>query len=847
MLIVREHLRRVNPDLSARLEATELKARDFNEYSQAGEHLVFTPHGLSHVSAVEQNYDWLLSPADVSNLNPYEAFCLLVATFFHDSQMVPRLAGGEERARTRHAREAEAFLLKNRDLLGLNTGEAVAIAQIIKGHHVESLNEITRDIAIRADLVNLRKIAAILSLADICHADFGRAPQIVLRHLKMNDYNASHWRRHLQISGITRRGSSIVLSAVIFTEDGESAVRDYKDRIQQQLELIKPYFHSELSQISGVDLQLQKLDSPLDVPLRFRADADAIVRILTAGVYERKDVFLRELVQNSFDACHLRLANRIRRSGTSSYRGEIAVTSLIDNSKIRAIRIDDNGIGIDITDVQETVLSIGDSIARKESIQTLLRNTTEKNLIATFGIGLLSCFNVATQITIRSAKEAQQPLEFTMRSLQETIQPRSTPHDETGTTVIVELRDEVAQSIDFSAAIAHYFRTLPLTVSLRCVSLEWTDNIAEQSRAELLRIVKNTVAPVAGHDFDRVAATVAVSIDIENENCTGKLCVPIAPQTNQPSSRIQILSSGIFVCEDQATQWLPRHLSSAYGTLNFATGAVRLPVARDNIIKDESYAARKKELSGESEQLIDKLIKPTKRSTKASRNNTALTLARIFETAEAEWKTKIIGKLDDFHVRIIGARNYVSLGELRRQTMYDIYIVYPESRFVERLGVVDGKQLWHKPDDFAQLQAALLTQDGTRVISLERDDSAQDTSEANLIEAYCAEHGLRAVNLSKVSVIGEKLRSKPLPRELSESYFKNVRFVEVSDLPRKKAWVVEDSVWINIAQPQMLYLYNKIKDPRCPSRTLFLASATIDLMRMHFDDAVDKMVRMIIR
>jgi hypothetical protein len=79
-----------DPDLYPKLQVIEIKAKQLLEYSQGGSHLTFTPHGLSHISAVEANYDWMLSENDIANFLPQEIFYLLCSTFFHDAFMIPQ-------------------------------------------------------------------------------------------------------------------------------------------------------------------------------------------------------------------------------------------------------------------------------------------------------------------------------------------------------------------------------------------------------------------------------------------------------------------------------------------------------------------------------------------------------------------------------------------------------------------------------------------------------------------------------------------------------------------------------------------------------------------------------------
>ena len=288
---IRQKLQDVSPQYYSRLQVIESKAHQFVEFSQGGAHLTFTPHGLSHISAVERNYDWLIPDSDLSQFNGTELFCLICATFFHDALMIPRRIGDEAKARQNHIELARNFLINNRDILGLTLQEADTTAQIVRGHGVYDLEDLPSRIVLGNEVVDIRKLGACLSIADLCHADASRAPEIVFRYLELDEESAFHWRRHLQISGITRIEDTLLMSALTFSEQGDLAVQEYKNGIEAQCHIVKPYFDTILKPIRRVELELRRLESPLDQTLQFQANTPEILRILIQGVYDREDVF----------------------------------------------------------------------------------------------------------------------------------------------------------------------------------------------------------------------------------------------------------------------------------------------------------------------------------------------------------------------------------------------------------------------------------------------------------------------------------------------------------------------------------------------------------------------------
>ena len=277
-MLLRDKLSK-NSILYSKFISLENNARHLLEYSQGGSHLQYTPHGLSHVTIVEDNYDWLLSE-DIEKFSYTEIFILLSATYFHDAMMIPKYLGDEEKARASHAERANDFITKHYVVLGLQLNEAVAIGHVIKGHSVDALDELQGSLVLGSDKIDIHKLVACLSISDICHADESRAPWIVKAHLEIDEESEYHWSRHLQISGITRDNEDLIMSAIVFSKEGEKAIYAYKEMIEKQLIICRPYFNTKLKPLNSVKLNITYLKSPLDQPLKFNTNMPEILNLL---------------------------------------------------------------------------------------------------------------------------------------------------------------------------------------------------------------------------------------------------------------------------------------------------------------------------------------------------------------------------------------------------------------------------------------------------------------------------------------------------------------------------------------------------------------------------------------
>lgn len=836
---IRDKLNELSEELISRFRVIEARVGQLLEYSQAGRHMMFTPHGLSHISRVEQSYDWLLSDDDIENLNASELFCLLVATVLHDLLMIPRSPGDEERARENHATTIEDFIIQNKEDLPISTHEAGAIGQIVKGHAVWDLEDIEDSIVLGQDYVNLRKLAACLSIADICHADDSRAPMIVYHYLTFDDESVNHWKRHLQIAGITRRNDMIVMSALAFSDDGEQAVKEYKEAICKQLQIVSPYFRSELNPISDVELKLRRRESPIEQSLSFETNMSAILGVLIDGVYERSDVFVRELIQNALDAGYVQTARSMRRN--EPYRPRIVITSYKRLGSIVALRIDDNGVGMDISDVKDTLLLIGGSTASKDSVKKLLESTTHKNLIATFGIGLLSCFKVAKKITIRTAKNGATPIELNATSIIDPIQTYESQDSDRGTTVCVELKDEYKKDFSAEESIENYCRMVS-QADIFSLDLEWDEETLAYDRKMIMRLSHSDALPIHTEDLSKnVAAT-----KFHGQDFFGWLWLSSTnpEKLNSDDGSIEILNDGIYVCNDAASDWLPKNLSMCDGVINFAAGAIDLPASRDRVVVNDKVKKKKREIKRKANKLFSSVSQISHDKPK-KRNAAALILSKMSHLSYDE-RESIIREIDSLNVVQAGNKGQSTLGEIVADRPTKVYLEYEEGRWVSDLVEFDGKMLFHKPYDKTKLQSALLSQDGELVIRCSRNDAGDfKVLEAELLKSYFKYHGISTIDLTKETPKEGSLRSRPIPRELRNRIGAYVKFVEIPSMPRKRSWRIGRETWINIAHPAIGRVYRRFRDGQNDANTLRLGTLLIRLLSFELDEAVEEIIEWI--
>lgn len=130
-------------------------------------------------------------------------------------------------------------------------------------------------------------------------------------------------------------------------------------------------------------------------PERFKVDLAGIVDVFSHHLYSSPRVYLRELVQNAVDAVSARSSTSLE-----DPRPDVRIVVAADG----AIEVNDAGVGLTESQVEDLLATIGSSGKRDEA------GRQRDGLLGQFGIGLLACFLVAEEVTVWTRHESGAPL-----------------------------------------------------------------------------------------------------------------------------------------------------------------------------------------------------------------------------------------------------------------------------------------------------------------------------------------------------------------------------------------------------------------------------------------------------
>lgn len=195
-------------------------------------------------------------------------------------------------------------------------------------------------------------------------------------------------------SNVDRRSVSIQLRcneatahkmAVLFVKEFDLLMNKFEDYFK--LVGLKIYY--VLPEVEK-DAQQDSLDN-----YNFEAYIPTLLPLLTGdNIYKSKEVFARELIQNSIDAISVREAK-----DSNEFSKDIIIELGYDENSKRYFKIIDNGTGMDRYKIERYFTSIGRSFYSGEEYEDLRINYKP---ISSFGIGFLSSFMVCKEIDVKT-------------------------------------------------------------------------------------------------------------------------------------------------------------------------------------------------------------------------------------------------------------------------------------------------------------------------------------------------------------------------------------------------------------------------------------------------------------
>jgi hypothetical protein len=327
--------------------------------------------------------------------------------------------------------------------------------------------------------VNVQYLASLLRLADIMDFDRSRTPLAVFQDALFTEQKSwEEWSKHLQVTGWDIAEDRVRFQIECTRPAFYVAVHEFLDWIDAELsdchylideapKTVPDYYALRLPVSVDRRAVVMEDKSYIAGAFHFTLDYQQIMTLLMdKSLYPDENLFLRELLQNSLDACRLADA-RAKAAGDTRYEPRIVVWDHSTDAKSPHVVFQDNGIGMSRRIVEDFFMRVGRSYYRSIEFEAEQRELQHKGIeleaSSRFGIGILSCFLVADRFDVLTYRHGDKPLEiaiegptkyFSIKQLPEPapVQFQSLPENEEadgplgdrpGTRITVRIRSGV--------------------------------------------------------------------------------------------------------------------------------------------------------------------------------------------------------------------------------------------------------------------------------------------------------------------------------------------------------------------------------------------------------------------
>lgn len=414
-------------------------------------------------------------------------------------------------------------------------------------------------------------VATILRLADIIDFDPKRTPFVLFSHLAVkNPVSLLEWKKHQSINAWTISSKKLIFSAQCEHPAIEAAILAFCNQIDEELRSGTVILSNLSDEGMDINMEIYKIPLPPQVDRRkiqakkniltgkpiyryhdtkFSLSKKQIIDLLMGTkLYGKPEVALRELLQNSIDACLLR--QKLSELWGIEYTPKIKV-SLYNKNNTDYLKVSDNGVGMNQHIIDNYYTNVGCSYySSREFSELMVSFKSSFTPISRFGIGILSCFMVCDSMEVSTRRikerfESDEALHISIEGYESLFVISDSDKKEPGTDTILTLRpvhpwDKMGED--------EFIRCIKTIVPNPAVQIEIeTDKSCESYSSDYFDELDLEL--LLDYSWNNTKNIRTIDIDLTNDEYgfKGKGCIGILIKDGLPVEEIEILSRDVEI------------------------------------------------------------------------------------------------------------------------------------------------------------------------------------------------------------------------------------------------------------------------------------------------------------
>jgi hypothetical protein len=527
--------------------------------------------------------------------------------------------------RQTHAERAREIIDKdwNGKIVYRDTDLTLELANVCHSHNEDALKLLEFDknyLCGTNTYICLPLLGIILRLADILDFDAKRTPPILYSHLYVrNPVSIKEWEKHRAIENWEINPEIIQYSAKCTHPAIEASIHRFCDLIDQELSICNNIlsslndFNKSKSRYISIKLPFnvsrEKIETKRDIynkPLytyrdtKFNLSKRQVIDLLMGTkLYGNPEIALRELLQNSIDACLLRQAQEIKWGNL--FTPEITVKYYTDGNE-EVLEVADNGTGMDQYIIDNYYSKVGSSFYKSTDFYNLKsESNADFTPTSRFGIGILSCFMVADTLIVdtklkKAADESGDAINVTVEGQESIFWIKPSKRTNAGTTTKLILRktkhpwDKMTDD-EFIKSVENVVPNPPLKINIETSKSKKTrdENSFNKATAGLLK-------DYSWNENENIRQF-EISLAKKEQGFIGSAIVAVLESHGKPVAHIELNSRDIEI--EGETYTLEKTLSISQNSIDESSRTITIN-DDGNISKDSSsreYARSKSRIS----------------------------------------------------------------------------------------------------------------------------------------------------------------------------------------------------------------------------------------------------------
>jgi len=200
----------------------------------------------------------------------------------------------------------------------------------------------------------------------------------------------------------------------------------------------------------------------------FQAEVSKLLDLVANSLYSEREIFLRELISNSADACEKLRYQSLSKKNILGDDKDLKINVRVSKKK-KIIEIQDNGIGMSDKELIDNLGTIARSGTSKFMEAMKNKKETDVSAIGQFGVGFYSSYMVSETVEVTSKSAEDQKSHLWKSNGKENYTIEETENKKRGTTIKLNIKKDAEEFLDafrLRSIITKYSNYIPFPILL---------------------------------------------------------------------------------------------------------------------------------------------------------------------------------------------------------------------------------------------------------------------------------------------------------------------------------------------------------------------------------------------